>query len=157
MNRSMLITSVALAGAVAVVAVAHPSQQSSDSKARKLANVTWYEIRQMDFKPGQRDAALKIIRETFQPAAESAGLTPARIFEYASGGRWDVQLMFAMEGGPAELEWEITPNDEKWMAALASHCGGQDKAEALLAEYRGLIASSDGQIAFQRNGASSAK
>lgn len=158
MNRSTLITAgLAIAGTLAVVAAAHPLQQANEHKARKLTNTSWYEIRQVDFKPGKRDAALKIMREQFQPAAESAGLPVARIFEYATGGRWDIQLIFSMPDGPSELEWEIHPDDEKWMAALAAHCGGQDKAEAVIASYRDLISSGASELAIERNGSGSAK
>jgi hypothetical protein len=157
MHRSTLITGLALLGTLAVFAAAEPLQQASDHKARKLSNVSWCQIRQVDFKPGKRDAALKIIREKFQPASESAGLPPAQVFEYATGGSWDIQMIFAMPDGPSELEWDVHPDDEKWMTALASHCGGADKADALIAEYRDLISSGDSQIAFQRNGSTSAK
>lgn len=153
MNRKMLIAGLTLCSAIAFVAVANPQQaKPDDTKARKLTNVTWCEVRQVDFKPGQRDAALKVIREQFMPAAESAGLPVATILEYATGGRWDIQFVFPMPEGPEALNWEISPDDEKWMAALASHCGGMDKAEALLDSYRELISSTDSQLAFERNG-----
>jgi hypothetical protein len=156
MNRKMLIAGLALCSAIAFVAAANPQQAkppvAEETKAHKIANASWCEVRQVDFKPGQRDAALKMIREQFMPAAESAGLPAARIFEYATGGRWDIQFVFPMTDGPSMLEWEISPEDEKWMASLASQCGGMDKAEALLDAYRELIASTDSQLAFERNG-----
>lgn len=162
MNRQMLLVGLTLCSAIAFVAVANPQQgkpakpaPSQEIKAKKLANVTWCEIRQVDFKPGQRDAALKIIREQFMPAADSAGLPAAQIFEYATGGRWDIQFVFPMTEGPAALNWEISPEDEKWMESLANHCGGMDKAQALLDAYRDLIASTDSQLAYERNGTTS--
>lgn len=155
MKRQMLITGLSLVGAIAFVAAASPQQaKPEDTKARKLANVTWYEVRQVDFKPGKAGEALKIIRTQFIPAAESAGLPEMRLLEYATGGRWDIQMTFTMTDGPSALEWEISPEDEKWMSALASQCGGMDKAEALLSSYRDLISSTDGQLAYERNGAS---
>ena len=149
MNRSMIISSgLVLIGVLALGVTAQ--QQSQQWKAVKLQNASWCEIRTIDFKPGQRDAALKIITEHFDPARESAGLPQITRYEYATGAGWDIVTVFPMPGGPAEMEWDIDPEMEKWMAALAQQVGGMDKANALRQEYMALIARTDSQLAFNR-------
>jgi len=149
MNRSMIISSgFVLTGVLALGVTAQ--QQTQQWKAVKLQNVSWCEMRTIDFKPGQREAALKIINEHFQPARDSAGLPPMIRYEFATGSGWDIVTIFTMPEGPAKLEWDVDPDMEKWMAALAQRVGGMDKANALRQEYQAMIDRTDSQLIFNR-------
>ena len=90
------------------------------------------------------------VQVTTWPTAPQAQLPPVRIFEYATGGEWDVSLFFPLPEGPSSLEWEMSPDEEKWMEALASRNGGAEKALAIINEYKSMIARSETQLVRER-------
>ena len=158
-NRLLSVSLSALAVAVGLSFVATAQQSTptaTEFKAKKLTNVAWYELRYTSFKPGKMAEAMKIINEQFVPASESAGL-PAPVRYFHTAGKWDLTTVFAMPGGVSELEWEIHPDAEKWMNALAQHCGGMDKAKALREQYVSLVAEGESQIVYVRNPDSTAR
>lgn len=138
----------ALAG-LAFVALPLSATAQELPKAEKHANVKWYRIVHVDFKPGKADDALKIVYAHFVPAANAAGLEPARILEHETG-EWDVTYIFPLSEGPTVLEWDVTPNGEKFWAELAKKEGGADKALAVFAEYADMVARAESQIVRER-------
>ena len=103
---------------------------------------TWYMVEQVRFHAGQMDKALDIVRKYFEPAArESGSPMPEVMLQYATGP-WNMLLMWKMKDGPAMLEWRYSPDDIKWMAALAKLAGGQKEAMKILDEYGSTVADS---------------
>ena len=119
-------------------------------KAKKYSNVKWHSISNVDYFPNQRKEAVKIVFEEFLPALEAAGLERPLILEYATGGEWDLTVVFPMTGGPSDLEWEVHPEDVKWLDELAKRQGGADKAEELVAKYVAMIKRYESNIVRQR-------
>lgn len=155
MKNIMLKTTLSAMALAVGLALAAAAQQTpapttpNDFKAKKLTDATWYEIRNTEFKPGKMDDAMKIIHEVFEPAAQSAGL-PSPVRYHHIGGQWDLTSVFTMEGGVEELNWEVHPDAEKWMNALAQQCGGVDKAKAVREQYSACVARGESNIVFRK-------
>lgn len=98
----------------------------------------WYEIHRIDFKPGGLERALEIIEDHFAPAAMKSGSGPPELVLVHRTGSWGMTVVWKLEGGPADLAWEISPDDVKWMAALAESTGGQEAAMELFQEFESL-------------------
>ncbi len=125
------------AGTVAVAQeVSEPSKHEGD----------WYRLVHVDYKPGKTNDALKIVSEHFAPASATAE-TPGPVMSLVhESGPWDVTWLWHLSGGPADLEWNVTPTQAKWMAAFAKQEGGREKALELLGQYTDLVASSTSYI-----------
>lgn len=88
------------AGTVAVAQeVSEPSKHEGD----------WYRLVHVDYKPGKTNDALKIVAEHFAPASATAE-TPGPVMSLVhESGPWDVTWLWHLSGGPADLEWNVTP------------------------------------------------
>jgi hypothetical protein len=118
-------------------------------KAKKFTDVTWYGVLSLNFKVSKFEEGSKIIHEHFAPAGDAAGMEGIRVIQ-ALGGEWDMLILFPLQDGPAALEWEVSPDDEKFWAALAQREGGAEKAFAVLGQYLDTLERADYQIAFER-------
>lgn len=135
---SALAWGVALSIAVGAGTVAGAQEAPEPSKHEG----DWYRLVHVDFKPGKTDDALKIIAEQFAPAGAAAG-TPGPVMSLVhESGPWNVTWVWHLSGGPGDLEWDVSPNNLKWMAALAEQEGGMDQARQALSQYTDLVASS---------------
>lgn len=112
---------------------------AQDFKAKKLDNPQWKRIFLIDFKPGKNDRANEIIRNYFMKADQTAGISGPSFAVDLMSGEWDILVAFDMKGGVDDLNWEISPDDEKWMKAMGTLAGSPEKAKAILDEWAGLI------------------
>ena len=135
---SALVWIVALSVSVGAGSVAGAQEAPEPSKHKG----DWYVLLHVDFKAGKADDALKAIREHFAPAAAAAGTPGPVMFLVHESGPWDATSIWHLSGGPGDLEWDVSPNNLKWMAALAEQEGGMDQARQVLSQYSDLIASS---------------
>lgn len=140
MLRTVLIT------ATACGLVTAPATAQDGGKKREGAeyHAVWF----LDFESGREDAAIKIIEDYFVPASEKAG-TDMPVFELNMlTGRWDMLIGWKMAGGPADLAWEISPDDEKWFAALGEIAGGPEEAQEILADFDAHVAAEKMEVAW---------
>ena len=128
------------AAALAVLCVS-PVTSASAQEALKAerSDVNWYSIHFIKFKPGKRARAHEIIDDYYIPADKAAGIGGGTIDLHLNTGEWDGVVAFPMSGGPADMTWDTSPNDVKWMAAMSEIAGGMDKAQAILAEWDSLV------------------
>lgn len=131
---------------VVVTATTAARAEEHEPAAKKHENVDWYRLVHVDFKPGKSGDALKLVRQHFAPAGQAAG-TPGPVSSFVhESGPWDVTWVWHLSGGPSDLEWDVSPNNLKWMAALAEQEGGMEEARKRLAEYSALVSSSTSYI-----------
>jgi hypothetical protein len=108
-------------------------------KAKKWDNPEWYYLVHVDFEPGKTEEAIKLINEHFAPASKEAGTPGPCMMLIHHTGEWNMTFVWHMKDGAAGLDWEISPDEEKWMAALVKREGGMEKAMELINAYRDLI------------------
>lgn len=120
-----------------------PLTQGEDAKYMRVTHVA--------YKPGMRADALAIISDHFMPAGEAAGTQKPFAFHYQTG-EWHASFWWDMEGGMKDLEWFRSPDNVKFMEALAAQEGGMEAAQALWAKYRSMIARSEVQVGHYHDG-----
>lgn len=139
------------AAVAAVLFVPAPlmAQQEEMAKAEKHENASWYAIEHIDFKPGQAEAALEIIKEHYAPAGAEAGTPgPVMHLEHRTG-EWDLTVIWHMKGGPGDMEWKRSPDDVKWEEKFVEMVGGEKKAKEIGEEFASYVARSNTMIAMQ--------
>ena len=107
------------------------------TKSEKVPNVRYLTIETLETKPGAR--TWEIISKHFIPAAKAAGVPAPSVYHTETGAPRTI-IVSNLSGGAGDMEWRYSPEDVKWMSALAQQLGGQDKAMALVKEYNEGIA-----------------
>lgn len=125
-------------------------EDEGDGTAR-LENVTIVEVVYINFKPGKRTRAMEIINEYFVPAGEAAGTAGPMLAIHFDTGRFDMAILWELEGGFDDLMWYVSPDDLTWYAALAELAGGEDEAGAIWGEYISYVANAHNEVAHIHN------
>lgn len=129
---------VAVVFVVFAVAVLPIAAEEGVPQAKKHDSQDWFYIVHVQFEPGTMDKAMKIIKEHYTPAAETAGVKMPKFYQ-CSSGKWDMVYLYHLDEGISELAWEISPTDAKWLAAFAEQEGGMEAAEKIFADYEDMI------------------
>ena len=127
-------------------AVPASAQDDDEGPITQGDDAKYLTITYVSFKPGQREMAMQIITEHFKPAGEKAGTSPPMLAIHFQTGEWDAAFIWEMAGGMADLEWDRSPEDIKWFAALAELEGGTEQAEAIWAKYIGAVAEAYSEV-----------
>ncbi len=114
-------------------------------KAKKMEGHTWHQVVMVKFKPGTMDKAHKMIHEHFEKAGMDAELEGPQIIQFHTG-EWDMMFVWTMDS-INEMDWEITPDDEKWWAQMAEQEGGMDKAMEVMQQYLDMVQNSTSYLA----------
>ena len=115
------------------------SVNAQEMKSKKFDNPQWKTVSFLKFKSGKADRAREIIRNYYEKAAQKATVSsPAMAVDLVTG-EWDLMVVWDMKGGIEEMNWEVSPDNVKWMTALNEIAGGGDKAKAILDEFSSLI------------------
>ncbi|MEM9170282.1 MAG: hypothetical protein AAGC56_11585 [Pseudomonadota bacterium] len=126
-------------------AAAAPKPEPMKAKKRKA---DYYSVTLVDFKSGREGDAREIIDKYFVAAAEKAGSSMPDMDVTLLTGKYDMMLVWKMKNGPADMEWEMTPDDASWFNAMADVAGGPGKANEIWEEYLSLVQSSETMLAF---------
>lgn len=137
MKKLMLAVGVVLFVASTVFAQDAP-------KPKKHENVTWHRVVKTDFKPGQNWRAKQIIK-MYKTAGAEAG-TKGPVSYWFSTGEYDAMFIWAMDGGPADMEWSQTADNIKWREAMIKQVGSEEKLQEIQKEFSSLISSSTSNI-----------
>ena len=135
--------------AAALAALCVPSSAAAqEMMPERIENVSWHMVEMVKFRPGKRERAMEIIENYFAPADRDAG--GGQIIDlHFDTGEWDAIVAFPMSGGPNDLTWATSPEEIKWMSALAAKAGGADQARALLTEWDTLVERSQRHVAHR--------
>lgn len=145
MNGKLLPT----AGLVIVLvagALTAGSAAAQEMEPKKWDNLEWYQMINVSFEQGKVEEALGIIEDYFMKAAQQAGTPGPDMVFLNHTGEWDMTILWKMKGGISDMEWEMSPDDAKWMKAMAELTGGPDKALAKWQEYLALVVDSETEI-----------
>ena len=111
---------------------------SQEMSAKKYDNPTWVNMVYIKFKPMKKGSAMELIEQYFAKADENAGIDPPTAYHFATGN-YDMLVIWEMKEGVETLNYEMTPDDVKWMKEMAKLTGGQDKAMAKLEEFYSYV------------------
>lgn len=125
------------------------AQSSKEQTPQKYTDVTWQRVVLVNYKPGKVGDAKEIIKK-YQSAGAKAG-TPGPEQYWFVTGSYDMMIIWTLEGGPSDLEWQSTSNGIKWRKALVEQEGSEEAADKLQDKYSSLIASSTVHIVRKQN------
>jgi hypothetical protein len=144
MNKIKISSIIALSGALLLVGPGVALAQDSGGALRFGENSTpavYVSVTFVSYKEGKAGEAYGIIADHFRPAAEAAGLRPPVIVHFQTGP-YDASFHWRLENGMADLEWQRSPDNVKFMAALAAQEGSEEAANAVWDRYDALVARS---------------
>ncbi len=139
-------------GAAMMFALPASAQDDDGGPITQGEDASYVEATAIKFRSGKRERSMEIIGEYFAPAAEKAGVAAPAMVLHMQTGRWDMVVIWDLEGGMADLEWYRTPNDIKWFEALVELAGGEDEANAIWQEYVTSIADSTTEVGHYHTG-----
>ena len=134
-----------LTGVLIFVSVSVSAQE--ERVAKKYDNPEWKNVFLIDYKSGKMERAREIIREYYAPATEKAGTSGPQMVMVLHSGEYDLMVIWAMEGGIEDMNWDINPNNIKWRNALIEIAGGKEEARKIMDEYSSCINRSTNYIA----------
>ena len=118
----------------------------TEMTARQYDNPQWQRIVYVDYHAGMEGKARDIISDYFEKAAKKAGTSrPAARIEMSTG-QYDNIYIWNLDGGLEDMNWEVSPDNIKWKKALVDIAGGEEKANAIQAEYRSCVSSSQVEL-----------
>lgn len=109
-----------------------------EMSAKKYDNPKWVKMAYVKFKPMKKGPAMEIVGKYFMKADQAAGIKPPTVYHFATG-QYDMLVVWEMEEGVETLNYEMTPDDIKWMGEMAKLTGGQDKSMAKLEEFYSYV------------------
>lgn len=93
----------------------------------------------VSYKPGMAGRAYTILREHFAPAGEAAGLEGPVVVHFQTGP-FDASYHWRLENGMSDMEWQRSPNQVKFRAAMVELEGSEAAAQAVMDSYNATIA-----------------
>ncbi len=108
-------------------------------KAKKFDNPQWKRVEFVKFKSDKYPRAKELIKDYYAKAGQRSGTPGPSLLVDLVTGEWDMMLVWDMKEGIEEMNWEMSPNDVKWMTAMTEVAGGADKAKAVMDEFSSLI------------------
>ena len=137
-----------LAAAIAALCVpcaAQAQAQNQEMKAERAENSRYWWVEMVKFLPGKRDRAGELVEQHFAPVDKEIG---AQVIDvHMTTGEWDYITLFPMTGGPGDIAWSTSPDEVKFMNALAKRVGGMAAARKLTDEFDSLVARRETHVA----------
>lgn len=137
---------IQVALAVLVMIACTGMLQAQEMKVKKYDNPEWVRVAYVKFKPMMKDRAQAIIKDYFMKADMNLGNPGPMAFDMASG-EYDMLVIFQLEEGLETLNYEMSPDDVKWMQEMSKLTGGPDKAMAKLQEFYSYVDRWDSELA----------
>lgn len=108
--------------------------EAQEVQATKLENPQWVQVNFVKFLPGKREMAEKIITDYFMKADNQAGNPEPTSFRMLTGD-FDFILIWDLPEGLETLNYQVSPEDAKWMNAMVELSGGQEQAGQKMSEF----------------------
>ena len=128
-----------------LLALMAPATSAQTIEPRRIPDARYVRVEMIKFKPGGEDRAFEIEDKYLNAAQKASGFAPLAEY-HTQTGPWDRIYIYRLEGGLADLEWQISPARSKFLTALAKIAGGRDKALAIVAEWESLVQQHDSMI-----------
>jgi hypothetical protein len=119
--------------------LAPPTPAAAQSiNARRIPNARFVRIEMIKFKPGGEDRAFALEDKYIDPARKLSRVWPLAEY-HTQTGPWDRIYVYQLPGGLADVEWQVDPQQAKFLAALSKLAGGDAQALAIMAEWDSLV------------------
>lgn len=132
---------IGLKGVLIIGATSMVAMTASADAEDYLTFGGWYEVQYVKYKPSCADRANDITQNNFFPVDKSVGRKVVPF--YVRIGEWDHVVFHPLEFTEDGYQW--TQFDE-WWPTFVEQEGGQDQAQAIIAEYVECTAESRSEI-----------
>lgn len=129
------ISGTIAAGLAAVLATPAHAQRI---EARRIPNAAFVRVEMIKFKPGGEDRAFELEDKYILPAWRLTGLSPPREIHMQTGP-WDRIYVYALRGGLADMEWQVSKDRASLLNAVAQVAGGNARALQIMSEWDMLV------------------
>ena len=126
-----------------LLAVSHANAQSIG--AHRIPDAEFVRVEFVKFKPGGEDRAFELEDRYIAPAWKASGLTPP-LELHLQTGPWDRIYVYDLKCGLSEVEWQVSPERARFMAALARIAGSAKAALDVVAEWDRQVERREAQI-----------
>lgn len=116
--------------------------------AHKIPNAEFIRVEFIKFKPGGEDRAFELEDKYIAPAWKASGLTPP-LELHLQTGPWDRIYVYDLKCGLSEVEWQVSPDRAKFLAALAKIAGSAKAALDVVAEWDRQVERRETQIGHE--------
>jgi hypothetical protein len=122
-------------GLAAVLAMPAHAQRI---EARRIPNAAFVRVEMIKFKPGGEDRAFELEDKYINPAWRLTGLSPPREI-HTQTGPWDRIYVYALRGGLADMEWQVSKDRASLLNAVAQVAGSNARALQIMSEWDMLV------------------
>jgi hypothetical protein len=114
-------------------------------EARRIPNARFVRIEMIKFKPGGEDRAFELEDKYIDPARKQSGIWPLAEY-HTQTGPWDRIVVYDLPGGLADVEWQVSSQQAKFLSALSRIAGTKERAIAIMAEWDSLVERREDEI-----------
>lgn len=114
-------------------------------EARRIPNARFVRIEMIKFKPGGEDRAFELEEKYIDPARKQCGIWPLAEY-HTQTGPWDRMVISELPGGLSDVEWQVSSQQAKFLAALSKIAGTKEQALAILKEWDSLVERRESEI-----------
>lgn len=111
---------------------------AQELEAKKYEDPTWVRIVQLKFKPMKMEPAMEIINDYFDKADQNAGIKSPTAYHLVSGN-YDMLVIWELEEGIETLNYEMSPDDVRWMTEMGKLTGGMEQTMTKLEEFYSYV------------------
>jgi len=141
-NRIKIRLIIAAIGSALLLGSGVSMAQDSDGAVKygqENDDARYVRVTFVSYKPGMAGRAYTILREHYAPAGEAAGLDGPVTIHFQTGP-FDAAYHWRLENGMSDMEWQRSPNQVKFRAAMAELEGSEEAADAVVASYMATVA-----------------
>jgi len=113
--------------------------------AHRIPSAEFIRVEFIKFKPGGEDRAFELEDKYIAPAWKASGLAPP-LELHLQTGPWDRIYVYDLRCGLSEVEWQVSPNRARFLAALAKIAGSPKAALDVVAEWDQQVQRRETQI-----------
>ena len=142
MNRIKIRLIIAAIGSALLLGSGVSTAQDLDGAVKygqENDDARYVRVTFVSYKPGMAGKAYAILREHYAPAGEAAG-TPGPITVHFQTGPFDAAYHWQLENGMSDMEWQRSPNQVKFRAAMVELEGSEEAAQAVRDSYNATVA-----------------
>jgi hypothetical protein len=114
-------------------------------EAHRIPNARFVKIEMIKFKPAGEDRAFELEEKYIDPARKQAGIWPLAEY-HTQTGPWDRIVVYDLAGGLADIEWQVSSQQAKFLSILSKIAGSKEKALAIIGEWDSLVERRETQI-----------
>ena len=137
---------LAMGLASGVVCTSFYGQGAAQSiEARRIPNARFVRIEMIKFKPGAEDRAFELEEKYIDPARKQSGTWPLAEY-HTQTGPWDRIVVSELPGGLADVEWQTSSQQAKFLSAVSRIAGTKEQALAIIKEWDSLVQRRESEI-----------